>query len=139
MSLRAMHVVSGLFLLAAGNQSSAQQVALAAANSVSRTELLSRDLPAGDFRHVQAIVVTLPPGAAAMRHRHDVAVFAYVLEGTVENQFNGGVVQSHAAGESWWESPGTVHDVARNTGASAARLLIVYVGEAGKTATVPLQ
>ena len=106
---------------------------------VSRTEVLSRDLPAGDFRHVQSIIVTLQPGAAATRHRHDVAVLAYVLEGTVENQFNGGAVQTHNTGDSWWESPGTVHDVARNPGSAQARLLIVYVGEAGKTATVPLQ
>lgn len=108
--------------------------------AVSRTELLARDLPAGDFRHVQSVVVTLQPGAVAARHRHDVAVFAYVLEGTVENQFNGGAAQTHTAGESWWEAPGTVHDVARNSSATApARLLIVYVGEDGKTPTVPLK
>ena len=120
-------------------QMAAPQQASAPA-AITRTELLSRDLPPGDFRHVQSVIVTLPPGAAAMRHRHDVAVFAYVLEGTVENQFNGAAVETHKAGESWWEAPGTVHDVARNTSTTAqARLLIVYVAEEGKNATVPLK
>jgi len=117
-----------------------QQASAATPAGVSRTELLARDLPPGDFRHFQSVVVTLPPGAVAARHRHDVAVFAYVLDGTVENQFNGGSVETHTTGESWWEAPGTVHDVARNTSTTAtARLLIVYIGEEGKSATVPLK
>jgi quercetin dioxygenase-like cupin family protein len=106
---------------------------------VSRTDLLHQTLPAGDFRELQEAIVELQPGAAATRHRHDVAVIAYVLEGTVENQFNGGASQTFTAGQSWYEAPGTVHDVARNTSTTArARLLIVYVGETGKTPTVPL-
>jgi quercetin dioxygenase-like cupin family protein len=116
----------------------AQQAAAPA--PVSRTDLLARDLPAGDFRHIQSAIVTLQPGAAAARHRHDVAVYAYVLEGIVENQFNGASVETHKIGESWWEAPGTVHDIARNASPSAvARLLIVYIGEEGKSATVPLK
>jgi len=67
-------------------------------------------------------------------------VFAYVLEGTVENQFNGGAVQVHRKDEGWWEPPGTIHDVARNVSTTArARLLIVYIGEDGKTPTVPMK
>jgi len=126
------------FLCAAPAALSAQQTP--APTGVSRTSVLERDLPPGDFRHVQAAVVELQPGAAASRHRHDVAVFAYVLEGTVENQFNGGAVQVHRKDEGWWEPPGTIHDVARNVSTTArARLLIVYIGEDGKTPTVPMK
>ena len=65
---------------------------------------------------------------------------AYVLEGTVENRFDGGATLIHRAGESWWEAPGTVHDLARNTSNTArARLLVVYIGEDGKAPTVPLR
>jgi quercetin dioxygenase-like cupin family protein len=111
-----------------------------AASPVTRTELLERALPPGNFRDVQAAVVELGPGAAAPRHRHDVAVLAYVLEGTVENRFNGGAVRVHTAGDTWWEDPGTVHDVARNASSTArARLLVVYIGEEGKAPTVPLR
>lgn len=109
-------------------------------SQVTRTDLLKRVLPPGDFRNVQASIVELGPGAAASRHRHDVAVLAYVVEGTVENQFDGGATQTHKAGETWWEAPGTVHDVARNTSTTArARLLVVYIGEEGKAATIPLR
>jgi quercetin dioxygenase-like cupin family protein len=131
---------AGLAVLLAASPLSAQQTSTALATPpVSRAELLKQTLPAGDFREVQEIVVTLEAGAAATRHRHDVAVFAYVLEGVVENQFNGGASVTYKEGESWYEAPGTVHDVARNPSATArARLLIVYVGETGKTPTVQL-
>lgn len=110
------------------------------AAQVTQTELLKQVLPPGDFRTVESIIVELGPAAVASRHRHDVAVMAYVLEGTVENQFDGGAVRTHKAGDSWWEAPGTVHDVARNVSTTArARLLVVYVGEQGKSATVPLK
>lgn len=107
---------------------------------VTRTDLLKRALPPGNFRDVQASLIELGPEAAAPRHRHDVAVLAYVLEGTVENQFDGGATQTHKAGDSWWEAPGTVHDVARNASKTArARLLVIYVGEEGKAQTVPIR
>jgi len=106
---------------------------------ISRTELLKQALPPGDFRNVQAVVIELGPAAGAPRHRHDVAVMAYVLEGSVENQFDAGAILTHKAGESWWEPPGTVHSVARNASRTErARLLVVYIGEEGKAPTVPL-
>lgn len=123
-----------------GTFTSASAQATPSSNAVSRTGLLKRVLPPGDFREVEAVMIELPPGAAAPRHRHDVAVVAYVIEGTVANQFDGGAVQIHRVGESWWESPGTVHDTARNASTTAkARLLIVYIGEIGKQQTVRVQ
>lgn len=111
-----------------------------AAPAVSRIELIKQTLPPGNFRNVQAIIVELAPGGSAARHRHDVAVLAYVLEGTVENGFDGGPTQVHQEGESWWEAPGTVHDLARNPSSTGrARLLVVYIGEDGKAPTVPLR
>jgi quercetin dioxygenase-like cupin family protein len=63
-----------------------------------------------------------------------------VLEGVVQNQFDGGTMLTHKEGESWWEAPGTVHDVARNASSTTrARLLVVYIGEDGKAATVPVR
>ncbi|HEU5186459.1 MAG TPA: cupin domain-containing protein [Gemmatimonadaceae bacterium] len=131
-------VLFGVVRFATVSPASAQQPP--AVSPVTRTDLLRQTLPAGDFREVQAAVIELQPSASAPRHRHDVAIVAYVVEGTVENQFNGGAVQIHKAGESWWEAPGTVHDIARNASATArARLLIVYIGEPGKPATVPIK
>jgi quercetin dioxygenase-like cupin family protein/tetratricopeptide (TPR) repeat protein len=107
--------------------------------AVTRTDLGKHLLSSGDFRDVQAAVIALAPGAAAPRHRHNAAVLAYVLEGKVENQFDGRPVQTHETGDSWWEDAGTVHEVARNASNKApARLLVVYIGEQGKAQTVPV-
>jgi quercetin dioxygenase-like cupin family protein len=131
-------VLSGVVSFGLAAPAFAQQQA--GAGPVTRTELLAQALPPGNFRDVKAAVIELGPGAAAPRHRHDVAVLAYVLEGTVENRFDGGTIRTHKAGESWWEAPGTVHDLARNASpTSRARLLVVYIGEEGKAATVPLR
>ena len=131
-------VLSALVGFDGGAPASAQQQPAAA--SVTRTDLLKQVLPPGNFREVQAAVVELRPGATAPRHRHDVAVLAYVVEGVVENQFDGGETHVHKTGETWWEAPGTVHDVARNPSKTArARLLVVYIGEEGKAPTVPLK
>lgn len=105
---------------------------------VTRTQILKEVLPSGDFRNVQAAIVELAPGAGAPSHRHDVAVLVYVLEGDVENQFNGGALVKNGQGDSWWEAPGTVHNVVRNTSTTRhARLLVVYIGEEGKALSVP--
>lgn len=123
--------------LIAAPAADAQQPAAPA--PISRIDLLKEVLPAGDYRNVTAAIVELAPGAAASIHRHDVGVLAYVIEGAIENQFNGGASQVHRAGESWWEAPGTVHNVARNPSTTAkTRFLVVYIGEEGKTPTVPL-
>lgn len=104
-----------------------------------RAAVMKRQLPVGDFRTVEVVVLDLAPAAGAPIHRHDVAVVAYVLAGEVENRFNGGPPERHVEGQSWWEAPGTVHNVARNVSATArARLLIVYVAESGKANTVPI-
>ena len=129
--------LAGVLTLGIAPPASAQQPT--GAGPVTRTELLKQVLPPGNFRNVQAAMIELGPAAGAPRHRHDVAVLAYVLEGVVENQFDGGAILSHKAGDSWWEAPGTVHNVARNASKTErARLLVVYIGEEGKTATVPL-
>ena len=106
---------------------------------ITRTDLMRQLLPPGEFRNVQAAVIELAPGAGAPPHRHDVAVLVYVLEGETENRFDGGAPRVYRAGESWWEAPGTVHDVARNPSATTrARILVVYIGEEGKANTVPV-
>ena len=127
-------------VIVAGVETAATAQQQPGASPVTRTDLLKRALPPGNFRDVQASVIELGPDALAPRHRHDVAVLAYVLEGTVENQFDGGATQAHKAGDSWWEAPGTIHDIARNASKTArARLLVVYIGEEGKAATVPIR
>jgi quercetin dioxygenase-like cupin family protein len=102
-------------------------------NQLKRMEILSQVLPKGDFRKVSAVTIDFQPGAAAPKHRHDVAVFGYVLQGAVENQFEGQAMKTYKTGEIWYEPPGTVHVVARNASKTEpARLLVFYVQEEGK-------
>jgi len=136
-SISRVCLTASVILAGAFSSAMAQQQG---ASAVTRTELLKQTLPPGNFRDVQASIVELGPDATAQRHRHDVAVMAYVLEGTVENRFDGGFTRIYQTGESWWEAPGTVHDLARNISKTArARLLVVYIGEEGKAPTVPLR
>ena len=137
-SLSAGRVLTAILLCAACQGAHAQQAAAEA--PITRIPLLKEVLPAGDYRSVQAAIVELAPGAGAPRHRHDVALVVYVLDGVVENRFNDGAPVTHRRGDSWWEAPGTVHNVIRNlSGTERARLLVVYIGEEGKAATVPLE
>ncbi len=93
-------------------------------------------LPAGDFRKVGAITVSYAPGGKSPKHRHDVAVFAYVLEGDVESQLEGEELKTFHKGEMWYEPPGTIHVVSRNASTTKpARLLVFLVQEEGKAAT----
>lgn len=93
-------------------------------------------LPQGDFRKVNVITVNYAAGGASPKHRHDVAVFAYVLEGMVESQLQGEELKTFKQGDMWYEPPGTIHVVSRNASKSKpARLLVFLVQEEGKAAT----
>lgn len=100
---------------------------------VTRMEVFNHALPKLDYRKVDVINVIYAPGAASPRHRHEVAVFAYVLKGAVESQLQGEELKTFKAGEMWWEPPGTTHVVSRNVSKTEpATLLVFYVGEQGK-------
>ena len=55
-------------------------------------------LPKGDYQKVSAITVDYGPGGNTPKHRHDVAVFAYVLEGEIESQLAGEELKTFRAG-----------------------------------------
>lgn len=81
------------------------------ADAVVHAEVFSQLLPKGDYRKVSCITVAYAPGAESPKHRHGVAVFAYVL-------------------------PGTVHLISRNASKTGrAKLLVFFVEEEGKTPT----
>jgi quercetin dioxygenase-like cupin family protein len=80
------------------------------------------------------------PRRASPRHKHDVTVFAYILEGMVESQLEGKESKIFKQSEMEWEVPGTVHVVSRNASKTErAKLLVFFVGEEGKAHTVPLR
>ena len=77
-----------------------------------------------------AVVVDYAPGGASPAHTHakSAFIFAYVLSGEIESQVNDGPRKVFRAGESFYETPGSVHAVSRNaSNTNPASLLAVFV------------
>ncbi len=86
---------------------------------------------------VTMITLTVAPGANSSPHRHTGPVFAYLLEGEIENQVDPNPPRRYKAGEFFYEPPMHVHRSLRNLSATkAAKLLIFEVGEKGKQFTI---
>lgn len=83
------------------------------------------------------VVVELTPGAKAGSRHHAGMVFAYVLEGTVRSQLNGGEVIEYRVGRCWVEPPGAEHTFTQNhRRAPPARLLTVFIAPTGGRLTM---
>ena len=90
-----------------------------------------------------ARIVDYAPGGASLSHAHakSAFIFAYVLSGEIESQVNDGPKRVYRAGESWYETPGSIHRVSRNASKiEPAKLLAVFVVDTDdKELTVPLK
>ena len=94
-------------------------------------------LPNVPGKSLTAIVVDYAPGGASPAHVHSKSafVFAYVVSGAIESQVNDGPKRVYHAGESWYENPGSRHNVSRNASTTEpARLLAVFVADTGDKA-----
>lgn len=97
-------------------------------NGLRHTPVISQALPNDPGRSLTAVVVELAPGAQVASHHHAGIVFAYVLEGTVRSQLNGGEIIEYRAGQNWVEPPGATHTLTENPSQTKpARLLAVFV------------
>lgn len=86
---------------------------------------------------VAMITLTLPPGAHSSPHKHTGPVFAYILEGEIENQVDPEAPKKFKPGEFFYEPPMHVHRMMRNLSTTQiAKLLIVEVEEEGVAFTV---
>jgi quercetin dioxygenase-like cupin family protein len=90
-----------------------------------------------------ALVVDYAPGGASPSHTHakSAFIFAYVLSGEIESQVNDGPKRVYRAGESWYETPGSIHRVSRNASKTEpAKLLAVFVVDTDdKNLTTPVK
>jgi quercetin dioxygenase-like cupin family protein len=86
-----------------------------------------------------AVVVTFPPGARAVPHRHGNAfVYAYVLAGAVRSQLDDEQAKVYRVGENWFEPQGAHHRLTENvSGTRIARLLVVFVADSGVALKIP--
>jgi quercetin dioxygenase-like cupin family protein len=84
-------------------------------------------------------IVSFPPGAKALPHRHGEAfVYAYVLSGSIRSQLDDEPAKVYRTGDDWYEPPGARHKLTENISKSRpARLLVVFVAPTGATLKTP--
>ena len=86
------------------------------------------------------LILTLPPKHVSTPHRHSGPVFAYVLEGRVENQVDPEGPKTYSAGDYWYEPAMHVHRTFTNlSDTTQARVLVFMVTPKGKPAGLPAQ
>jgi hypothetical protein len=101
----------------------------------------------GDIGDADAsmLILNLPPSPAPSAnqqtqrgfrvHKHSGPVFAYVLEGSVENQVEPEAPKTYKAGDVWYEPAMHVHRLLRNlSDTQPARILVFLVLPKGKPA-----
>jgi quercetin dioxygenase-like cupin family protein len=107
------------------------------------TPYFNQAIPNIPGKSLVAQFVDYAPGGASASHAHakSAFVFAYVLSGEIESQVNDGPKRVYRAGESWYETPGSIHRVSRNASTTApAKLLAVFVVDTDeKNLTTPLK
>src|SRR5687767_2165150 len=104
------------------------------AQGIKRTDVVRHDLDVPG-REVIQVRVDFAPGVAFGKHSHPGAEVAYVIEGTLEYQFEGKPPVTLKAGESLFIPAGTLHS-AKNVGSVNAAELATYIVEKGKPLVV---
>ena len=97
---------------------------------IKRADVLRDDLGVPG-REVIQVRVDFAPGVAFGKHSHPGAEVAYVLEGTLEYQFEGEPPVTLKAGEALFIPAGKVHS-AKNVGSGNGAELATYFVEKGK-------
>ena len=86
------------------------------------------------------LTVDYAPGAASGPHVHPGSVFAYVLEGAVVSQLDGGEPITYTKGQSWYESPKKPHIVSKNASKTEpAKLLVLLLSQEGEAIKAPVK
>lgn len=121
-------------ILGCGSAASSPSDPATAPGAETLTLLHSEPLPNAAGKTFTSALVTFPPAARAVPHRHgDAFVYAYVLEGSVSSELEGAPAHVFHAGESWSEPPGAHHVATENTSRTdEAKLLVVFVSTNGE-------
>lgn len=90
------------------------------------------EYPKTDKTEMTSILVEIQPGKENGRHMHSVPTYVHVLEGTMTVEFEDGARQTFQAGSGFLEVVNAFHS-AKNLGEVPLRLLVLFVGEEGKS------
>jgi len=84
------------------------------------------------------IEVNYGPGEESSSHKHAGFVVGYVLEGEIRFQLGGQPERTLRAGETFYEPPGSIHQVSGNASKTKpARILAMIFAESNATLTTP--
>jgi quercetin dioxygenase-like cupin family protein len=90
--------------------------------------LFTKQLPESPGKEIEVITVNYAPGAVDAIHRHNAHAVVYVLEGEIEMQVRGGMLQQLGPGQIFYESPEDVHTVSRNASKTKpAKFLVFFI------------
>ncbi len=89
---------------------------------------ITRTLPKLDGARLEASVVevTYEPGGSNTPHRHPCPVIGYVLEGSVRMQLKGQPERIYNAGDTFYETPGDVHQMSANASKEKPATFLAY-------------
>jgi quercetin dioxygenase-like cupin family protein len=96
----------------------------------------------GDLGDSEAtmLILTLQPKHLSTPHKHSGPVFAYVLEGRVQNQVEPEEPKTYSVGDYWYEPAMHVHRSFTNlSDTEQARVLVFMVNPKGKPASLPAE
>ncbi|MFZ0662264.1 MAG: cupin domain-containing protein [Acidobacteriaceae bacterium] len=86
---------------------------------------------------VDVIMLEMAPGSASGPHQHTGPVFAYILEGEIENQVEPGAAKRYGPGDYFYEPPMHEHKIMKNLSETKpAKLLIFQVEQKDKPFTI---
>ena len=104
----------------------AQQPAAPTAPAVTRTPLVTKDLPMPGGYVATLVSVELPAGSREGRHVHSGTLVAYVKEGALTLDYEGKPTVTYKTGETFSVEPGKVHE-GMNKGNVTTRLIATFV------------
>ena len=142
MTRRELSKALGLAALSAAGLSELMQSQTASTitqggDSIGVKRLFEQAVPDIGGKEVRLVLLTVEPGGTSQPHRHTGPVFAYVLEGTVQNQVDPEPLKTYHAGDIFYEPTMHVHRALTNLSkTTAAKILVFEIGEKGKDFTV---
>jgi quercetin dioxygenase-like cupin family protein len=84
------------------------------------------------------IVLTIPPKLVSPPHKHPGPVFAYILEGQIENQVDPDPPKTYSVGDFFYEPTMHVHRSLRNlSDTQTARVLVFQLVPKGQPGGLP--
>ena len=109
-----------------------------AADDAKVTELMTKALDDIPGKEVTMITVEYAPGGKDPVHRHNAAVFVYVLEGSIIMQMKGGEKVTLHPGQTFYEDPKGIHLVGENASKTKpAKFVALLVKDKGAPIFVP--